>query len=541
MTSIVRGECVDANRHHQSCGLDPEELAENHKKLFLKDNPSAGPSITEIPEVQSSNVKGSSLQAIKQSLVSLTDPDAMPSRVGFGQDESAFQIARQKVLEEHAIQSAQERWRKNHEDLAVKGKAPLSGGVSAFLWTWHQSMVPLIKQELQRVSEAEEDPTYQSAADRCLYGPFLRLMLPEKVAAIVVLEMIRMQNSQLSGEGTKSAFAVLAIGGMLEQEYYAQEISNKKNEDIFGALGKGGLKELFNTQIAFRIRVHRARQKMQEQPKDSSSVMLEWPPAVRAKLGAVLISMLLHCAQIPVTMKNPQGEEITQYQPAFQHAYEYVRGRRLGVIKLHPDLVAKLSIEPLRGSSLGRNLPMLAPPLPWLAWNNGAYYYTRSRVVRTKHCREQEIYAHAASERGDLDQLFEGLDVLGQTAWQVNKRVFDVVLEVWNGGEALAEIPPKDLHIEIPPEPAPSPDPKVRVAWVKLVREAKNNEKNNHSQRCTINLKLEIARAVRASSLVGSLEACLHVTVPVREILLPSQCRLPRPSIPHSAELEPSR
>ncbi|KAI5849215.1 hypothetical protein BZA05DRAFT_402593 [Tricharina praecox] len=479
----------------QSCGLDPEELSDKHKELFVKDEPLTGPSIAEIPEVHSSNVKGSSLQAIKQSLVSLTDPDAMPNRRPFGEDEMAFFIARQKVLEEHAIQSAQERWRKDHEELVARGAAPLRGDVGALLWTWHQSMVPLIKQELQRVSEAEEDPTYQSASDRCLYGPFLRLMAPEKVAAVVVLEMMRMQNSQLSGEGTKSAFAVMAIGGMLEQEYYAQELANKKNRDIFGVLEKDGLKELFNDRIAFRQRVQRARQKMQEQPKDTSSVMLEWPPAVRAKLGAVLISMLLHCAKIPVTKKNQQGAKVTQYQPAYQHAYEYVRGRRLGVIKLHPDLVAKLGAEPLQGSALGRNLPMLVPPLPWLAWNDGGYYYSRSRVVRTKQSKEQDIYVQAASNRGDLDQLFEGLDVLGRTAWQVNKRVFDVILEVWNSGKALADIPPKELTSEIPPEPQPSNDPKVRVEWVKLVREAKNAEKNNHSQRCTINLKLEIARS----------------------------------------------
>jgi len=453
--------------------------------------------------VFSSNVKGNSLFALKQSLVSLTDPDAMLSRRKYGEDEEAFYIARQKVLEEHAIQSAQERWRKNHEELVARGAAPLRGGISSLLWTWHQSMVPLIKQELQRVSEAEEDPSYQSNCDRCLYGPFLRLMSPEKVAAIVVLEMIRMQNSQLSGEGTKSAFAVMAIGGILEQEYYAQEVANKKNRDLFGVLEKDGLKELFSDRIAFRHRVRQARQKMQELPSDSTSVMLEWPPAVRAKLGAVLISMVLHCAKVSVTKLSitkwnlkANGEDVTQYQPAFQHAYEYVRGRRLGVIKLHPDLVAKLGAEPLQGTSLGRNLPMLVPPLPWVAWNRGGYYYSNSRVVRTKQSKEQDIYVQAASNRGDLDQLFEGLDVLGRTAWRVNKRVFDVILEVWNEDKALADIPPKDLNVAIPPEPAPDNDPRVRIEWVKLVREIQNNEKNNHSQRCTINLKLEIARAV---------------------------------------------
>lgn len=479
----------------QLAGLEPEELDDKHRVLYTSAGPAEKPAIIDVPEVTSSQVKGLSLESIKKSLQSLVDPGAMPSRHAFGQDDEAYQVARQKVLEEDALTSAHERWRKDHEELVARGAAPIRSNVNTLLWSWHQALVPLIKQELQRVNEAEEDPNYQSAADRCLYGPFLRLMTPEKVAAIVILEMIRMQNTQLSGEGTKSAHAVMAVGSILQQEYYAQELSKKKNQDIFGFLEKDGLKELFNDRAQFRARVLKAKQKMSEMA-DSSSVMLDWPASVKAKLGAVLISMLLHCAKIPITKTDIKtGEKITQHQPAIQHAYEFIKGRRLGVLRLHPEVVQKLGSEPLRGSSLGRNLPMLVPPLPWVAWNDGGYYYTRSRVVRTKSSKEQNIYVQAASNRGDLDQLFQGLDVLGQTAWRINKPIFDVILKVWNEGKEFAAIPPREINLEIPPEPAPSADPKVRTNWLKEVREIKTEEKNNHSQRCTINLKLEIARA----------------------------------------------
>jgi DNA-directed RNA polymerase len=480
----------------QLAGLEAEELDEQHRALYTSAGQKEEPPLASIPEVSSSQVKGLSLESIKKSLQSLVDPGAMPNRKAFGQDDEAFRVARQKVLEEDALTSAQERWRKDHDELVARGAAPIGNSVNILLWNWHQALVPLIKQELQRVTEAEENPTYQSAIDRCLYGPFLRLMTPEKVAAIVILEMVRMQNTQLAGEGTKSAHAVMAVGSILQQEYYAQELSKKKNQDIFGFLEKDGLKELFNDRIQFRNRVMKAKQKMAEMG-DTSSVMLEWPASVKAKLGAVLISMLLHCAKVPVTKTDPStGEKITQHQPAVQHAYEYVKGRRLGVLRLHPDVVQKLGTEPLRGSALGRNLPMLVPPLPWLSWNDGGYYYTRSRVVRTKSSKEQNIYVQAASNRGDLDQLFQGLDVLGQTAWRINKPVFDVILQVWNEGKQFASIPPREMDLQIPPEPPQSADPKIRSNWLKEVREIRTEEKNNHSQRCTINLKLEIARAV---------------------------------------------
>lgn len=138
---------------------------------------------------------------------------------------------------------------------------------------------------------------------------------------------------------------------------------------------------------------------------------------------------------------------------------------------------------------------MVVPPRPWMAWNDGGYYYARSQVVRTKSSKEQEIYVRAASARGDLDQLFQGLDVLGQTAWKINKRVFEVVLRAWNSGEKFADIPASKLDIDLPPAPAPSADPGHRVDWLNKAREMKKQEINNHSQRAGINFKVEIARA----------------------------------------------
>jgi DNA-directed RNA polymerase len=486
--------CLAVLIRSQICGLDAEELDETHRENFLRAEPVVEPPLSKVPEVDSSDVKGSSLWAIRASLKSLTDPRTGPSRQQFGQNEYAFQIERQKQLEMNAIESAQERWRKDHEELQAKGIAPLTNSINSLLWSWHQSLVPLIEQELDRVVEAEDTPDRHSAADRCLYGPFLRLMSPDKIAAIVVLEIIRLRNVTVDGEGTKSSHAVMSIGKTLEQEYYAQELSKRKNRDIFGVMANEELEEIFSNRAMFRAKVRSARNKSLEKPQETADLMFEWPGSVRAKLGAVLISMLLHCAKVPITKALPNGEKVTQHLSAMNHAYEYVMGRRLGVIKLHPEVIKKLGHEPLRGSTLGRNLPMLVPPRPWVAWNDGGYFYTRSRVVRTKQSREQDIYVQTASDRGDLDDLFQGLDVLGQTSWKINKKVFDVILKVWNDGDALAEIPPRELDIEIPPEPE-TKDPKIRHKWVVDVRNLKNKVKNNHSTRCTINLKVEIARA----------------------------------------------
>ncbi|KAL7270076.1 DNA-directed RNA polymerase [Rhizina undulata] len=456
------------------------------------------PSVLSIPEVVATQVRGAGLAAVKQSLRSLIDVDYIPTEPVAGSDDIAFQIERQKLLEEDAFDSAQERWRRDHEALASKGIISMPESINSLLWEWHQALVPLIKEELNRVREAEENPGIDSAiaAERCLYGPFLRLLEPEKVAAITIIELLRLQNALGMSDGMKSSRAVMQVGKMLEQEYLAQEIQKKKNRNVLGLLQNEDMTEIFQNRTLFARKVKLAREKLSEEPYPTVGLLPEWPSRVKAKVGAVLISMLIHCAKTPVTRTRPDtGEDVTLAHTAFYHSYEYVKGRKLGVLKFHPDIVKRLGSEPLRKGMLGRLLPMVVQPRPWISWNDGGYYYAVNRVVRTKASREQEIYVRTASERGDLEQVFAGLDVLGRTAWRINRPVFDVVLEVWNKGEAFADIPAMGKDLELPPEPAPNADPMVRFRWVKQVKELTTEKKNHHSQRCDINFKVEIARA----------------------------------------------
>lgn len=476
--------------------IDQSELSEDLQQLIAELEPEQRPAILDVPEAMPSVVKGLSLSAVRASLKSLIDPDSIPSPYAYADSGADFQIARQKLLEEDAYTSAQEVWRKDHESMKQQGIAQISGNINAVLWQWHQALVPLLRQELDRVAHAENSPSTMTASDRLIYGPYLRLMSPEKVAATTILELVKLQNSAHVGEGIKSSTAVVHIGGTLEQEYYAQEISKKKNREIFGNMKRENLQEILSNPRKFRMEFRKREQRLQEQPTANVDMMITWPAEVKAKLGAVLISMMIHCALTPVTKKDKSGQRITQYAAAFYHSYEYIKGRRVGVIKMHPDLVRRMAEEPLRRGVFGRLLPMLVPPRPWHGFEQGAYYYTKTRMMRTKFSKEQEIYIQAASHRGDLEEVFEGLDVLGQTAWKINRRIFDVVLDVWNSGEEFADIPARDFDREFPHEPAPGGDARERIKWLNEMKEIKLAQQNAHSQRCSVNLKLEIARAV---------------------------------------------
>lgn len=59
--------------------------------------------------------------------------------------------------------------------------------------------------------------------------------------------------------------------------------------------------------------------------------------------------------------------------PAFYHSYIQYKGKRIGIIKLNPQLIQYLSKEPVGDSMHPRMLPMLVHPRPWLTYNSGGY------------------------------------------------------------------------------------------------------------------------------------------------------------------------
>jgi len=119
-------------------------------------------------------------------------------------------------------------------------------------------------------------------------------------------------------------------------------------------------------------------------------------------------------------------------------------------------------------------------------------------VMRFKESAEQGSYLRAASEAGRLDQVFAGLDVLSSTPWQVNRNVFDVVLQSWNKGEAIADLPASEenTQYEVPSKPSPDEsDPAVRSLYVAKMRDVQTQMRKDHSERCKFNYNLELARS----------------------------------------------
>jgi len=125
--------------------------------------------------------------------------------------------------------------------------------------------------------------------------------------------------------------------------------------------------------------------------------------------------------------------------------------------------------------------------------------------MRFKDSAEQQSYLKHASERGNLELVYASLDVLGSTPWQINRNVFDVVLKVWNSGGRMGKIPPAVYDAPEPEKPENyETDPKARLIFLTRQKAWSEGKANNHSDRCSVNYKVEIARAVSCVHLILS-------------------------------------
>ncbi|EHL01103.1 putative DNA-directed RNA polymerase, mitochondrial [Glarea lozoyensis 74030] len=342
--------------------------------LSARDDSQQTPSSTSsdvVPEVKPVEQKGQGLDALRQSLSLFSASPSQGLSLGSKTTEEKREIQRQ--LEEDSVTAAAERWRS--ESLALKkmglDSALQTKSIGARMWKWQKALEQHLQKEIDRleVIEQKEKKTRED----------------EELCAIEdesVLERVKRQKR--SPLTSRSQIGVYDLKKMVKNR------------------GAGSLSKLLSATDSKHPMAKRASQYSMELP---------WPTAVRAKVGAYVLSALIDIATMPVPIQNSVTKEtMTEMQPALLHSYKYKHGRKYGIIMANEALTQSLKLE----------------PDPWMSFAEGGYLIHPTKLIRVKSGnKDQRYYAEAAIAQGDLDRLREGLDVLGKTEWRINRPVFD--------------------------------------------------------------------------------------------------------------------
>lgn len=454
-----------------------------------------------VSEIKPTQQKGSGLATLKKSLemfrnpgnIGLTDyvkdTDAVVQEQPDLSDEER-QRERQRMLEANVLTAAIDRWRAEDAHLKTIGvNSGLSTStIGAMMWGWHERLVPAIKEDIRKSYEAEKKDKRNKSDDNHLqWGPYLQSLSPEKISAITILAAMKTSSTDgVDERGIRLHHVVQSIGDAVQNESIAEYI--RKNRHRADWMGLSNLAKARSKHDNLTKLIQRSRSEVYDK--------LEWGQAMRIQLGAALLAHLMDIAKVQLSRRDPETNvQVHEAQPVFFHTYQYIAGKRVGVVRLNAIVWEKLAKTPVF-SALAKYLPMVAEPKPWVGYQEGGFLEHRLPVIRLSgHDLHSRRYAITAAENGDMSQVFAGLDVLAKTQWKVNRFVFDVMLQAWNTGEAIAKIPAEDPPADYPLEPAVSDDIKERKKWMRKVRDIENHRSGLRSNRCFQNFQLEVARA----------------------------------------------
>ncbi|KAI9218010.1 hypothetical protein BC828DRAFT_407986 [Blastocladiella britannica] len=459
--------------------------------------------------------------------------------------------ALQLKLEEGAYDAAMHKLRAEAESHREGDRTVVrSGSLKRAMWEWHQELTKAIEAELEACAATEPITVKSTTArsDREFYGPLLLQLSAEKLAMVTIAEVLRAyvpahsdaDDMPEGGEVTKINRVVIGVGRAVEDEINAEMLrakmrkSSEINADPDAELSEMDKltayldERLFTNQRVFNMTVRRLYARLQEQQAalggdgyvdgtvptgmSGGQWLAQWPPSSRAKVGAVLLQLLLRVSSIERDVTDPAtGALMTVRVPAFHHTYAFVKGKKLGILRYHAAVAEMLASDPVKHTLSPKLLPMVVRPRPWLTYMSGGYLTSRSPCMRIKdNNSEQLAYLRAAAKHNRLNYIQASLDVLGSTPWRINEDVFKTVLEVWNKGDEFADIPPlmneerrtklapampeimkreDSSTIEKTPEYA-----MARRAYKEKLLEFQTTVKNAYSLRCDTNYKIEVAR-----------------------------------------------
>lgn len=159
-----------------------------------------------------------------------------------------------------------------------------------------------------------------------------------------------------------------------------------------------------------------------------------WPTKIKAMASSVVLDILKKVATIDTSifLKSKRGK----IEPSLSHHHEFIGHHQIGILKFHPTVGRLYSsyLSQLGNISFEVNkLPICIPPRPWTSSNSGAYLLLHSDLVRTVTGEYKLNELSNASKNGDIDQIFDCLNYLGNCAWKVNERILDIMIDLFNG------------------------------------------------------------------------------------------------------------
>ncbi|XP_024009885.1 DNA-directed RNA polymerase 1, mitochondrial [Eutrema salsugineum] len=421
---------------------------------------------------------------------------------GMGERKYYALKQRQVKLETEEWGKAARECKELLEDMCEQKLAPNLPYMKSLFLGWFEPVRDAIQADLD---------AFKIKKGKIPYAPYMEQLPADKMAIITMHKMMALLMTNAEGVGVvKVVLAATQIGEAIEQEARVisfMEKPQKKNNATPKTVNDESeavdASEETSTKETERLRKQLNKLMQKQKVRQIRGIVntrdsfKSWGQEAQAKVGARLIQLLMENAYI-----QPPAEQFDDgppdIRPAFKQTMKNVTlehtkcSRRYGCIECDP-LILK-GLDKSARHMVIPYLPMLIPPLNWTGYNQGAHFFLPSFIMRT-HGAKQQRTVIKRTPKEQLKPVFEALDTLGTTKWRINKKVLSLVDRIWSNGGRLGGLVDRE-DVPVPEEPDSEDQEEVKQ-WKWKVKDANKENSERHSQRCDVELKLEVARKMK--------------------------------------------
>lgn len=334
-------------------------------------------------------------------------------------------------MENRAVEDGVARYRKAVNEATERGDAACLKPAERFMLHWVGPMVAAIKEEHASIRRGE------ASMGRCIYGPLMLSIDPERLAVITIHEVLGL----LLMEPTGVSFSHVAytVGRSVMAQANMELLGNKVREQNSAARERGAGPGEYHA-LTKRLRslpVSKVNYYAHKELDDAVTGR-----SVATHTGSRLLWIMIQQAS-SADYSEPFRLAIHHERRALRsrRAFGTLTGRHQAIVRLDESVAAMIAEgHEIRQFLRPRYYPMVVEPFKWTTDAQGGYVRIRTPLVIkvTKSQRE----ALAAS---DMGTVYECMDAVASTPWRVNRKVLAVMQEIWRrGGDPRLGIPHAD-------------------------------------------------------------------------------------------------
>jgi len=273
-----------------------------------------------------------------------------------------------------------------------------------------------------------------------------------------------------SAHGTATNAALL-LTGMIEDELLHREFQDEM-PGLYHVIQKN-LDESNTVSARHRhITMQKAKKKFSEQPARE-----KWGTSARTRLGWTLIQLCAEASGIVEIKKRTNGARNTpQYVEPTDEFLEWLQDGHNQCALLAPVYQ-----------------PMVVQPLDWTNPHDGGYL-DKAAIHTVKLVKTRSGSYLDDLDNHDMQPVYDAVNALQRTPWQVNRAVLSVMDEVWSSGGHLGGLPTAD-EIPLPPKPTDiDTNEEAKRCWKFEAKQVYGENIRLRSKRVAMTRKLYTAR-----------------------------------------------